>query len=196
MYQPIELARFALSEFERGLEGLADEEARTRLTKADGGQMNAISWVIGHVAQHWLSVRSLATLERRPSGLRPFVTGPAADPTPPPLTEALKLLQDAKGSLEWITGADDALFATTREELVTASASTAARDLRIPKENAGTALMRAVLHTWFHLGEISAIRQMLGHPEIFFVGQMVGHLEWRPAITPLADGRPGRPTRP
>ena len=27
MYQPIELARFALAEFERGLEGLTDEEA-------------------------------------------------------------------------------------------------------------------------------------------------------------------------
>ncbi len=190
MYQPIELARFALSEFERGLEGLTDEEARTRLTKADGTQMNAISWIVSHVAQHWFSVRSLATLERRPSGLRPFVTGPAADPSPPPLTEALKLLQDAQARLEWMTGADDALFVTTREELVAASASTDVRALRIPQENVGTALMRAVLHTWFHLGEINAIRQMLGHPEIFFVGQMVGRLEWRPAITPLAGGRP------
>ena len=33
MFQPAELARLALSEFERGLEGLADEEARTRVAK-------------------------------------------------------------------------------------------------------------------------------------------------------------------
>ena len=41
--------------------------------------------------------------------------------------------------------------------------------------------MRAVLHTWFHTGEINAVRQMLGHAEIPFVGKMLGNLEWRGA---------------
>ncbi len=180
MYHPIELARFALSEFERGLVGLTDEEARTRLTKADGTQMNAISWIIAHVGQHWLSVRSLARLERRPSGLRPFRSGAPADPTPPPLSDVLKLLHDAKASIDWIANADPALMATTREDIVKADATTAQIDLGLPNESVGTALMRAVLHTWFHIGEINAVRQMLGHPEIFFVGRLVGNLEWRP----------------
>ncbi len=180
MYHPVELARFALSEFERGLAGLTDEEARTRLTKADGTQMNAISWIIGHIAQHWLSVRSFATLERRPSGLRAFVSGPAADPTPLPLSDVLKLFRDAKASIDWIANADNSLMATVREEIVKSSATTAQKDLGIPNESVGTALMRAILHTWFHIGEINAIRQMLGHQEIFFVGRLVGNLEWRP----------------
>ena len=37
--------RFARSEFVRCLEGLTDEDARTRL-----GPMNSISWIIGHLA--------------------------------------------------------------------------------------------------------------------------------------------------
>ena len=180
MYAPVELARFALSEFERGLAALADEEARTRLTKADGTQMNSISWIVGHVTQHWLTVRSLATLERRPSGLRPFVSGPAADPTPPPLSSVVKLFQEAKASIDWIAKADNALMATTREEIIKASATPAQIELGIPQESVGTALMRAILHTWFHIGEINAIRQMLGHSEIFFVGRLAGNLEWRP----------------
>ena len=61
MYEPIELARFALSEFERGLEGLTDDEARTRFEKADATEMNAISWTIGHIAAHWLLVGGYAT---------------------------------------------------------------------------------------------------------------------------------------
>lgn len=178
MYEPIQLARFALSEFERGLDGLTDEEARTRVTKAGGTRMNAISWIIGHVAQHWLNVRSLATLERRPSGLRRFQSGPDADPTPPPLSEVLKLLHDARASLDWITNAGDAFLATTREEILTPNLRPAQIELGMDKESVGTALMRAILHTWFHTGEINAIRQMLGHPEIFFVGPMIGNLEW------------------
>lgn len=178
MYEPIQLARFALSEFERGLEGLTDDEARTRVTKADGTQMNAISWIVGHVAQHWLRVRSLVTLEPSPSGLRRFASG-SGDPTPPPLSDVLKLFQDAKANLDWLASGDDAVLATTREEMVRARVSAAAIELGVPYENVGTALMRAILHTWFHTGEINAIRQMLGHPEIFFVGRLVGNLEWR-----------------
>ncbi len=163
MFQPAELARFALSDFERGLEGLTDEEARTRVAKADGTQMNAISWTVGHIAWHWLSVAAYARQKQRPSGLEPFATGPNADPSPPPLSDVLKLLDDAKASIEWIASADDVLMSTARREGF---------------ESVGTALMRAVLHTWFHTGEINAIRQTLGHAEIRFVGPLLGNLEW------------------
>ena len=37
--------------------------------------------------------------------------------------------------------------------------------------------MRNAFHYWFHAGEVNAIRQLLGHPEIIFVGEMIGTLE-------------------
>ena len=169
MYQPIELARFAISEFERGLQGLTDEEARTRLTKADGTEMNAISWMVGHIAGHWLVQAAYARQERMPSGLHRF-GGATADPTPLPLSQAFNLLGEAKASIDWLTSADDALLSSTiHYPLIDAG------------ESVGTGLMRVILHTWFHIGEINAVRQLLGHPEIPFVGQIVGNLEWRGA---------------
>lgn len=163
MYQPLELARFALSEFERGLDGITDEESRRRMAKADGTEMNAISWTLGHIAGHWLRVAAYAKQEEQPGEVLRFF-GPAADPSPPPLSDALKLLDDAKASIDWLASADDVLMSTARGEGF---------------ESVGTALMRAVLHTWFHTGEINAVRQMLGHAEIPFVGKLIGNLEWR-----------------
>ena len=165
MYLPIEMARFALSEFERGLTDLTDEEARIRVAKADGTQMNAISWIVGHISSHWLLLAASARQEGRPSSLRPFASGPSADPTPPPLGDVLKLLEDARAATDWVISADDTLLS---RQLGPDSG-----------ENLGTALLRAFQHTWFHIGEINAIRQILGHPEIGFVGRMTGILEWR-----------------
>ena len=47
-------------------------------------------------------------------------------------------------------------------------------------ESAGTFLARAIFHTWFHIGEINAVRQMLGHPSLDFVGALDGRLKWLP----------------
>jgi hypothetical protein len=165
MYLPKDLARFTLLEFERGLAGLTDEEARTRVDKADGAQMNAVSWVVCHIAWHWLSLASLATGERAPSGLRPFATGPKADPTPPPFADALALLAGALDATAWVASAEDGRLS----------------DAGRGDENLGTSLMRAVLHTWYHLGEIAAMRQVMGLEEVAFVGRMVDSLEWRGA---------------
>lgn len=167
MYQPKELARFALSEFERGLDGLTDDEARTRTEKADGTEVNAVSWTIGHIAGHWLMVAAYANDGTLAEDLSRY-GGPAADPTPPSLDEARALLSDAKAATEWTADAAAALLSTTRE------GSPLSR-----QGNVGTVLMRVILHTWFHTGEINAVRQMLGHAEIPFVGSMADKLEWR-----------------
>lgn len=158
MYHPGDLAMFALSEFERGLEGLSEDEAQRRIEKAGGSRMNAISWTAAHIAGHWL---------HRPARLDRYNFG-SDDPTPPTLAEARALLAEARAYTSgWLARADDRLMAHVPEGT--------------GGENVGTALMRAILHTWFHAGEINAVRQMLGHPEIPFVGQMLGNLEWRPA---------------
>jgi uncharacterized damage-inducible protein DinB len=167
MYSLTDMARFALSEFERGLEGLTDEEARLRMAKANGTQMNSVTWTVGHLAWHWCRVRRAATGDAYPEALNQFANG-SNDPTPPSLEDARGFLQLAKESTTWIAGADDELLAR--------------RNPRNPvSESVGTALMRVMLHTWFHAGEVNAIRQMLGHPEIQFVGPMIGNLEWQPA---------------
>lgn len=155
-YRPIEIARFALTEFERGLEGLSDEDARKRLAKADGSELNAIAWTVAHIAGHWLN---------RPERLRRY--GPGSRNTEaPPLEDALTLLAEAKGFTEsWLPEATEEFLASRPEGL--------------RGESVGTGVMRAALHTWFHAGEINAVRQMLGHSEISFVGPMVGELEWR-----------------
>lgn len=146
-----------MTEFERGLQGLSDEDARRRLTKADGSEMNAISWTVCHIAGHWLN---------RPSRMARYASG-SKNPEPPSLEDALALLAEAKGFTEtWIPDAKPEFLASKPDAL--------------GGESVGTGVMRAVLHTWFHAGEINAIRQMLGHEEIGFVGQMLGKLEWQP----------------
>ena len=159
MYLASELARYALSEFERGIEGVTDDEAQVQLTKADESKMNAIAWIVAHIAWHWLRVGKQATQESE--GDRSLSVW-NTDPTPPPMKVALRRLNSAKASVSWI---DDA-----GSDVLSRSGG---------RENVGTALMRVVLHTWFHIGEINAIRQMLGHDEIVYVGEMKGRLEWR-----------------
>lgn len=175
MFKPGEMATFTLSEFERGVRGVSDSEALIRFTKADGTQMNAISWTIAHIAWHWSTVAAYANQQVPPSAVRPYTAGPTADPTPPPLADALTLLADAKAASAWLTKADNSLLSTSREEYAALFCNL------LPVESVGTALMRVVLHTWYHIGEINAVRQMLGHAEVPFVGMLNGNLEWQPA---------------
>jgi hypothetical protein len=45
----------------------------------------------------------------------------------------------------------------------------------------GSALLRNTCHYWFHIGEIQAIRQMLGHtPLPFYVGAIETEASYRP----------------
>lgn len=161
--------RFARSEFRRGLEGLSDEEARFRPQKADGSQMNCISWDIGHMANQeaLLFIRGTGngSVDKR---LFPYLTGqPACEPA---LDEVLALWDEtAKRVDEILENADD-------------EALKAPLQISWP-ENLGTSLMRNLYHYWFHCGEVNAIRQLLGHPEIIFVGAKEGVLDHL-----LADG--------
>src|SRR3990172_4641100 len=147
MFYPGDLARFALAEFERGIEGVSPEEALVRLKKADGSLMNAISWTIAHISTHWLTTLAYAKKEPSTPNWRRFV-GREADPTPLPLDEAKQMLAVAKEAAEWWAGADGSALSYKRDDR---------------PERAGTGLMRVILHTWFHMGEMNAIRQMLGH---------------------------------
>jgi hypothetical protein len=108
------------------------------------------------------------------------------DPTPPSLAEALDLLHEARKLTRWVITADAALMATAvwgsdkRDGLV-----------RNPGETIGSYLIRNSLHTWYHIGEVNMIRQLLGHPEIPFITLMPGNMEWQPPNAPTPAFVPG-----
>ncbi|MCH8150337.1 MAG: DinB family protein [Planctomycetes bacterium] len=128
--------------------------------------MNAISSIVGHVNTHWLFEYALMTKEPMPA-LDRLSFGAGADPTPPPLADVRETLAEATALTQaWLANVNDALLSSKRDFGP------------LSDENLGTQLMRAVLHTWFHIGEINAMRQMRGHDEIRFVGRMAGQLEY------------------
>ncbi len=157
MFNTTELAQVTVAEFRRGLEGLTADEALVRHPKADGTTMNAASWIVAHIADHWANAQAFAL------GREAGILGPSRDGTPPTLDDALAGLEAATSDLGWIVAAGDVRMSRPHEGR---------------PYSAGTFLMRAVMHTWFHCGEINAIRQLLGHPEIAFVGPFDGRLEW------------------
>jgi hypothetical protein len=48
------------------------------------------------------------------------------------------------------------------------------------KATQGTWLQRMTYHYWFHIGEVLAARQVLGHPHLPAVGDLVGLAPYRP----------------
>jgi hypothetical protein len=139
-------------EFERNLAGLTDEDARKRI-----GPMNCISWIIAHVAnQHHAFFVIWRRGIEKDSCYLPYGYGQPS--SQPPLEEAMTLWRHTcKDSEKWLkTVTDDVL----REfpAFVTSE-----------KENYGTLMVRCIFHTWCHLGEISSIRQVLGHKPPQFV---------------------------
>jgi hypothetical protein len=148
--------RFARSEFQRGLAGLTDADARRRLTP-----MNAISWMIGHLAwqeqRYWL---------QRAQGhiLLPGLNELFAYGAPP----AIPGLGEAWGAWSTITERSDPWLDELDEVRVTAPITEG-------YSSVGTFLLRTTYHYWYHLGEALAVRQMLGHTGLpDFVGDIDG----------------------
>ena len=152
MHTLVDMLYLSRQEFERNLNGLNDEDARKRIEP-----MNCISWIIAHVAQ-----QNHAFFVAWPQGkevesrYNPYGYGqPASQPI---LEEALALWRDACGaSEEW-------LQAVTNNALRQIPAVTS-----IQGEDFGTLMVRCIFHTWCHIGEISSIRQILGHKPPQFV---------------------------
>ena len=124
--------------------------------------MNSLSWMIGHMAWHERLVWA-----RRGLGLtiEPILDGVAngAPASTPPLDEMW-------ASWERITAiADPLLEGFSATDLTRPLAF----DQRTDAPAAGTAILHVIYHYWNHIGEASAVRQLLGHvdpPE--FVGDL------------------------
>ena len=150
--------RFARSEFQRCLEGLSDEDARTRLAP-----MNCISWMIGHVANqeqfYWVY---LAQDKNVVSGLNDLVGfgKPATTPLLDEMWETWTLVTTAADPyLDTLTSAQLETFFQIRGKAM--------------RESIGTMMLRNIYHYWFHTGEAHAVRQQLGHTDLpQFVGDI------------------------
>ena len=152
MHTLVDMHYLARKEFERNLRGLTDEDARKRVEP-----MNCISWIIAHVAnQHRTFFVDWPAGRKTDPRYSPYGYGSPA--SQPPLEEALSLLRDA------CRDADAWLQTATKDSLQSKGGLTS-----LERENAGTLLVRNIFHTWCHLGEISSIRQILGHKPPEFV---------------------------
>ena len=158
--------RFTRSEWLRGLEGVSEEDGACHF-----GQMNCISWTVGHLAWHeqrtWLTRAQNKTLFPKLNEL--FAYGAAMNT--PSFSEMLETWQT-------VTQAADRYLDLLMTE-------TLQKDLLLNGEpvgqSIGSALRRVTYHYWYHIGEIQAIRQMLGQkglPE--YVGNIETEAPYRP----------------
>jgi hypothetical protein len=162
----VDQLRFTRREFERGLEGMSEEEARRRLLP-----MNCVSWNIGHLA--WQEQKYFLYY---PQGQMPFPEvdrkfAYGAPASTPPLDEMLTAWRA-------ITAAADPWLETrTSFDLM----ANVVRDGKPSSFIFGSLILRVIYHYWYHTGENMAIRQSLGHtglPE--FVGDIDGEAPYRP----------------
>src|SRR5512138_2284870 len=162
----IDQFRFTRSEWLRGLQNLSEEDACRHF-----GPMNCISWTVGHLAWHeqryWLERAQGKTLFAQLDTL--FAYG--APMSTPALAEML-------GTWKAVTSAADAFL----DSLTTHTLQTELlRDGQPIGQTVGSALRRITYHYWYHIGEIQAIRQMLGHKDLpEYVGDIEAEAPYRP----------------
>ena len=154
----VEQLRFTRGEFVRCLDGMSLQDACVR-----HGQMNCVSWTIGHLAEHENSVFVFlgqgAVIQ---PGLRK-VCGVGCPPSTPKLDDMWSAWREV------VARADMYLDRLTTEKLQEHFQWKG----KALEESIGTMLQRVIYHYWYHLGEAHAIRQMLGQRDLpQFVGAM------------------------
>jgi hypothetical protein len=154
----VDQLRFARSEWQRGLRGLKEDDAQRRLLP-----MNSISWMVGHLAWHERLIWAERGQGLRVERILDLVANGAPASTP-----ELKAMWAA-----WQRMVD--LADPLLESLTTAMLEVPlAHDGRAEAPTAGSQLQRITYHYWSHIGEASAVRQILGHTRL---AQFVGAIE-------------------
>lgn len=158
--------RFTRREWLRGLEGISADDATRHF-----GPMNCISWNVGHLAWHehryWLELAQGKMLYPQLNVTYAY----GAQMSTPPLPEMLEMwhavTQAADPFLDALT------TRTLQDDLL--------RDGKPAGQSMGSALRRMTYHYWYHIGEIQAIRQMLGHTNLpEYVGDIEAEAPYRP----------------
>lgn len=139
---------FTRAEWLRGLEGVSDEDAARHF-----GPMNCISWIVGHLA--WQEQRYFLA---RAQGKLPFPElndryAYGAPMSTPALSDTLRFWhQVTQASQPYL----DTLTTQALEQELPLDGKPVGQSI-------GSAMRRMTYHYWYHIGEIQAIRQMLGH---------------------------------
>ncbi len=148
--------RFTRAQWLRALAGITDDEACQRLMP-----MNSISWIIGHLT--WQEQRYWLTFQQSQTPLPEInsLVGNGRPATTPPLADMLAAWHQITAAADpWL----DAVTTATLEETI---------DRGGWSTNVGSLLLRVIYHYWYHIGEIMAIRQQLGHTGLpDFVGDI------------------------
>ena len=158
--------RFTRSELLRGLAGVSETDANQHC-----GRMNSIGWIVGHLTWHeqrsWLQRPQNIILFPQLNELFAF----GAPMSTPSFKEMMDLWQQVTRE------GDKYLDTLTTEKLQTQLL----RDGQVVGQTVGSVLRRITYHYWFHLGEILAIRQMLGQENLpEFVGAIDTEAPYRP----------------
>lgn len=159
--------RFTRAELLRALDGVSEDDAQRRLLP-----MNCISWTVGHLA--WQEQRYFLIFAQG-RALAPELNTQFAYGAPacaPPFAETLATWRAVTGA------ADQWLEQATTEGLL--------RTYTTPdgawSTSYGNLLQRVIYHYWYHIGEVMAVRQQLGHPNLpDFVGDLDEEAPFQPA---------------
>jgi hypothetical protein len=154
----VDQLRFTRGEWLRALDGVPGPDGETRLEP-----MNSIGWIVFHLAWHE-QLSFLTRLQGRTLVQEANEHGVNGQPaSTPPLAAAMRVWRA-------VTDAADPVLDTLD--------SAALRDWlpntkRPGSRLLGSTIQRVTYHYWFHIGEITAIRQILGHADVpEFVGDI------------------------
>jgi len=155
----VDQLRFTRREWLTGLEGVSEEDACRHF-----GPMNCISWDVGHLAwqeqRYWLHRAQDRLLYPELNQLYAF----EAPMSTPALGDMLAIWQA-------VTRASEAYLDTlTTGDFL----KQLLYEGRAVGQTTGSAMQRITYHYWYHIGEIQAIRQILGHTNL---PQYVGDIE-------------------
>ena len=162
----VEQLRFTRSEWLRGLDGVSEDDGSRHFAA-----MNCISWNVGHLAwqeqRYWL---------HRAQGKLPFpklveLYAYGAPMSTPSFAEMLDIWTRVT------IDADAFLDACTTDSLQTELLL----DGKPVGQTVGSGMRRMTYHYWYHIGEIQAIRQMLGQSDLpEYVGNIEQEAPYRP----------------
>jgi hypothetical protein len=135
--------------------------------------MNCVAWTVGHLAwqeQRYFLQRAQGRLLAPELNVAYAYGAPMSTPV---LTETLRIwegvVEASADYLESLTTAD-----LTRELPL---------DGRPVGQSVGSAMYRITYHYWYHIGEIQAVRQMLGHAKLpEYVGDIEAAAPYSPQV--------------